>query len=412
MKIHLKFIPSNNSLQQGHIAYRLTNRNGDAATINSTHKIFYDEWNRYRNSIRIPRKASPRKYQLKEIINEIKGEILKIQDIYNDYCESGEKFRLANVANSFLRQRRSLSFFNFVDNTIDYLSAINRHGTAQSYASAIKSFMTFRQNNDITLSDINSDLMQRYEAFLIDRGVSPNTISFYMRNLRAIYNRAVEKELVSQANPFKHVYTGIAKTIKRALPLKALQSIRWLNLENSPSLDFARDMFLFSFYTRGMSFVDMAHLTTDNLKYNTLTYRRTKTGQQLQMRWERCMQEIIDKYKHLSKPPFLLPICMSHDEPHSKYKNVLSRVNSNLKRVAGLAGLDVPLTMYVARHSWASVARDQCIPISVISQGMGHDSELTTQIYLSSISNTIVDRANNRIISKLYAKHYSPTPPH
>ena len=123
------------------------------------------------------------------------------------------------------------------------------------------------------------------------------------------------------------------------------------------------------------------------------------------------MQEIIDKYKHLSKPPFLLPICISHDEPHSKYKNVLSRVNSNLKRVAGLAGLDVPLTMYVARHSWASVARDQCIPISVISQGMGHDSELTTQIYLSSISNTIVDRANNRIISKLYAKHYSPTPP-
>lgn len=186
------------------------------------------------------------------------------------------------------------------------------------------------------------------------------------------------------------------------MPIKALQRIKSLNLEASPSLDFARDMFMFSFYTRGMSFVDMARLTTNDIKYQYLTYRRRKTGQTLQIRWEQCMQEIVDKYRHLTTESLLLPISRSRDEPPTHYRIVMARVNKALKRIAQLASIDVSLTMYVARHSWASVARDQRIPISVISQGMGHDSELTTQIYLSTINNTLIDRANNRIITKLH----------
>lgn len=402
MKIQLKFCRATDPNAPGNIAYQLINRNGDSASVRTTYKVYFEEWNHYRNTIRMPRKASARKAQLKEIETQIKCDLMLIRDIYDDYKESGERFRMVNVVNSYLSQRRSRSFFDFMCDTIDHLTAINRHGTAQGYASALRSFMNFRENVDIELADIDSDLMQRYEAYLANRGVSPNSISFYMRNLRAAYNRAVEKDLVQQANPFRHVYTGIAKTIKRALPLKALQRIKSLNLEASPSLDFARDMFMFSFYTRGMSFVDMARLTTNDIKHQYLTYRRRKTGQTLQIRWEQCMQEIVDKYRHLTTDSFLLPISRSRDEPPSRYRIVMARVNKALKRIAQLASIDVPLTMYVARHSWASVARDQRIPISVISQGMGHDSELTTQIYLSTINNTLIDRANNRIITKLH----------
>lgn len=411
MKIKTIFYPADTPNEPGRIVYRLSNSHGDTTHINTAHYIYPNEWNHYRNTIRMPRKSSPRKSELKAIENEIKCDIMQIQDIYRDYIESGEIVRLVRVANSFYHQRRSHSFVDFIYDTIDHLTIINRHGTAQSYTSALKSFMNFRKNADIDFADIDSNLIQRYEAYLTNRGVSPNTISFYMRNLRAIYNRAVEKGLVAQTNPFRHVYTGIAKTIKRALPLKALQRIKSLNLEKTPSLELARDMFLFSFYTRGMSFIDMAHLTTDNIKYNTLTYRRHKTGQQLQIKWERCMQEIVDKYRYCSHSPYLLPICKSRDEPYTSYKSIMARINSNLKQVAQLAGLDLPLTMYVARHSWASVARDQKIPISIISQGMGHDSEQTTQIYLSSISNTIVDKANSRIISKLNTQLISTSNP-
>ena len=115
------------------------------------------------------------------------------------------------------------------------------------------------KGRDILFGELNSDLLMEYEAYLINRGNSPNTISFYMSILKAVYNRAVENGLTGQ-NLFKSVYTGVEKTLKRAIHLNDIRRIKRLDLSLKPHLDFARDMFLFYFYTRGMSFVDMAYL--------------------------------------------------------------------------------------------------------------------------------------------------------
>lgn len=165
----------------------------------------------------------------------------------------------------------------------------------------------FQEGVDIRLDEIDSDLMELYESHLKGRGLSLNTVSFYMRILRATYNRAVAKGLARQCYPFRYVYTGVEKTLKRALPLKFIKCIKQLDLSLHPSLDFARDMFLFSFYTRGMSFVDIAYLKKKDLQNGVLTYRRRKTGQLLFIKWERCMQEIVDKYT-LPYSDYLLPI--------------------------------------------------------------------------------------------------------
>lgn len=255
------------------------------------------------------------------------------------------------------------------------------------------------------MEEMTSDLMQEYEAYLKASGIVMNTISFYMRILRAVYNRAVEKGIVEQRNPFRHVYTGIDKTVKRALALKEIRKIKELDLTFYPALDFARDMFLFSFYTRGMSFVDMAYLQKSDLKNGVLVYRRRKTGQQLSVKWEECMQAIVDKYKVRVMPdwPYLLPIItvMDAKKVRKQYKNSLYAVNLNLKRVAARIGLSIPLTTYVARHSWASIARNKNIPLAVISEAMGHDSELTTQIYLASLECSVIDNANTLILKDL-----------
>jgi len=221
-----------------------------------------------------------------------------------------------------------------------------------------------------------------------------------MRILRAVYNRAVEKDLTTNRNPFKHVYAGIDKTIKRAIPLKAIKQIKNLDLSLHPSLDFARNMFLFSFYTRGMSFIDMAYLKKKDLSNGILSYRRRKTGQQLFIRWEKCMQEIVDKHDADYYSPYLLPI-LKYPYDRNQYKNMLYRTNKSLKEIAKMVGLSIPLTLYVARHSWASIAKSKNIPISVISEGMGHDSEMTTQIYLALLDNAVVDRANAQILKEL-----------
>ena len=141
--------------------------------------------------------------------------------------------------------------------------------------------MAFRDEQDVPLDSVTSDMMLLYEAYLKARGVRMYTISFCMRNLRSVYNRAVEKGLTAQNYPFRHVYTGVDKTVKRAISIKAIKALKEQDLSMKPSLDFARDMFMFSFYTRGMSFVDMAYLRNTDLKNGLLTYLRRKTGQEL-----------------------------------------------------------------------------------------------------------------------------------
>lgn len=107
---------------------------------------------------------------------------------------------------------------------------------------ALNSFKKFRQNEDIMLDCITSETMEDYEAWHKNRGVAPNTISFYTRILRAVYNRAVEDDIIENRNPFRHVYTGVDKTVKRALPLTVIKKIKALDLSLTPALDFARDM--------------------------------------------------------------------------------------------------------------------------------------------------------------------------
>lgn len=243
--------------------------------------------------------------------------------------------------------------------------------------------------------------MQSFEYHLIAEGLTPNTISFYMRNLRALYNRAVEQGRVRQKFPFRHVYTGVDKTMKRAVPARLVSRLRAIDLSLQPDLAYARDMFLFSFYTRGMSFVDMAFLRKSDLKDGMLIYRRKKTGQQLIIKWERPMQQIVERYASPTSP-YLLPIirCPGYGE-RRQYQSMAHYVNVKLRLLGQQLSFPLPLTMYVARHSWATMARSKNVPLSTISQAMGHNSEHTTRIYLSLLDTSQVDKANRLILQSL-----------
>ena len=258
----------------------------------------------------------------------------------------------------------------FMQENIDRMHRLGKVRTGETYTCTLNSFMRFRQGKDVLWKDFDADLTASYEAYLKSTGVSMNTISFYNRILRAVYNRAVEKGFTKQVFPFKNVYTGVEKTIRRGLPIKTIRNIRNMDLSHCPSLDYARDMFLFSFYTRGMSFVDMAYLKKNDLKNGILTYRRKKTGQRLCIRWERDMQDILEKYHISQESPYLLPIIHKiGKEERKQYNNALHLVNKKLKFIGSILQLSIPLTRYVARHSWATVAKSKNIPLSVISRG-------------------------------------------
>lgn len=289
-----------------------------------------------------------------------------------------------------------------MDNIISDLKKSGKTRTSETYQSTSNSFKRFRNNKDLTFAELNAQMIISYESYLKNSGICLNSSSFYMRTFRAIYNKAVNENLTKQQFPFKKVYTGIDKTIKRSVSLNTIKVIKSIDLSADSSLDFARNMFLFSFYTRGMSFVDMAYLQKKDLKQGILSYHRRKTKQQLFIRWEKCMQDIVNKY-NTGNSQYLLPIIDPHckiDE-RKQYLRVSHKVNYHLKKLGDNINLPNALTMYVARHSWASIAKGRNIPISVISDSLGHNSELTTQIYLSTIDNNIIDNTNSMIIKLL-----------
>lgn len=293
------------------------------------------------------------------------------------------------------------SLFNHMERIIGRMRLNGKVRTAETYVSALNSFRMFREGEDIMLDCMSPEIMEAYESWHRSRGISPNTISFYNRILRASYNRAVEEGTIKNRYPFRHVYTGVDKTARRALPLHVVRQIKALDLSDCPAMDYARDIFMMSFMLRGMSFIDMAYLRKTDLSGGYITYRRRKTGQRLMVKWTADMQMILDKYPENSSC-YLLPIIRNPGRnERCVYRNVSYNVNHNLKKVACMIGVRVPLTLYVARHSWASIAKAKGIPLSIISEGMGHDRESTTRIYLSSLETSEIDRANSIILSSL-----------
>lgn len=396
--VKVKFRPSTVEDRPGTIVYFVTHRR-IVRQITTKYKVLPCEWDDERSET-VAASGSERAALVKDVARNIRRDKERLERIIGGLRDGSREFSADEVVRLFHDAEKGVSFFGFMEEVIARLQKLGRERTAENYTTALNSFRRFRGGHDIAPEELDADMTMEYEAYLKSRGVSMNSVSFYNRILRAVYNRAVEKGMTAQRYPFRHVYTGIEKTRKRAVPLATIRRIKELDLSRKPSLDFARNMFLFSFYTRGMSFIDMAYLRKKDLQDGILSYRRRKTGQRLFIRWEKSMQEIIDRYPD-NESGYLLPIIKSEEDAHLHYRNALRLVNNRLKELSALAGLTGKLTMYVSRHSWASIAKSQNVPLSVISAGMGHDSEHTTQIYLAALDNAAIDKANSWILKKL-----------
>lgn len=399
--VKIKFRPSMVEGEEGFIFYQVIH-NRVARRQKSGYCLYAHEWDTRMSEVVLPPSDTGRRQYLSDINDRIQSDIRQFQKIIARLEHSGCDYTADDVITQFAIGGRHNRLFSFMEEIIANLKSLGRIRTSETYTTTLCSFKRFREGRDVLLNDIDADMIMAYEVYLKHNGVSPNSSSFYMRNLRAVYNRAVDRRLTSQRFPFKRVYTGVDKTVKRAVPLKVIKQIKGLDLSTHPSFDFARDMFLLCFYTRGMSFVDMAYLRKKDLQNGVLSYRRRKTGQQLFIKWERCMQDVIDKYD-TSHSHYLLPIIKpgAAIDERKQYIYAAHNINRCLKIIGRELGLSLSLTLYVARHAWASIAKSKNVPISVISEGLGHDSEATTRIYLASLDTVAIDKANSMILNLL-----------
>lgn len=301
-----------------------------------------------------------------------------------------------------MRKPKSPSFLNYIMGRIVFYKELGNEQRADRYFRAFEKLRKFTGGKDIAFSELTRDRMEMWEAWMKQEGNCMNTISYYNRILRTLYNKAVDDEIIEDTKPFKKCYTGNEKTVKRAIPIAKVKQLAHIDLsDKGKKMEFARDMFMLSFYTRGMSWIDLVTLKKTDIQQGVIVYRRHKTNQKLYIKIEKPMKQIFEKYWD-DDSDYLLNIIKSKDDKGARResKNALLRINNALHELGKFIGVQ-NLTMYVARHSWASACKASNIPISVISEGMGHDSEETTRIYLAQLDTSVVDKANRKIINQI-----------
>ena len=398
----LKFRPSSVEEKEGTLYYQVIHKR-NVKWISTDYHVFQNEWDEKAANITIPLNGE-RVQKLLLIKSAIARELRQRKRTLDRLETSSEELTLNELCEAFSQLPPCKTVFTFLEEQVERQERMQKHGTANTYISTYRRFKEYRQNKDLFFDELTPDMIEEYEAWLANRNQKPNTIRFYLRTLNTLFCKAANNGILSEERKlFCRVRLSYVTTTKRALSEADILALQNLKLEAGTTLAFENDMFMFSFYMRGMPFVDIAYLKKSNLKNGILTYRRKKTNQPLIVEWEQVHQEIAERYAHQTEDsPYMFPIIKQTDgTEYKQYKRVQEKVNRTLKKLGIMIGLKTPLTAYVARHSWASIARDMNIPIPVISEGMGHQSYKTTQVYLNSIDVSKISEANRTIIQRI-----------
>ena len=400
--VKLKFRASSVPGAEGTLYYQVIHKR-NVKWISTSYRIYANEWDGQKECIMIPHDGD-RKAELLLVKSITDWELRQRKEVICKFESAGKCFSLSELCEEFCRQVACKTVFTFLQEQVSRQELMQRLGTAKTYTNAYLRFKEFRRGTDLTFGQLTPDMIEEYEAWLTNRGLKQNTIRFYLRTLNSLFGKAANEGLLGEDKRlFSRVHLSYVKTTKRAISETDIRNIQKLHLASGGIAAFARDIFMFSFYMRGMSFVDIAFLKKSDLKNGVLSYCRRKTNQHLIVAWEQEQQEIVERYAHLTEhTPYMLPIIQKADgSEYKQYQQMQENINRALKRIGERIGLNIPLTTYVARHSWASIARNMNISLSVISEGMGHQSYRTTQVYLDSIDTSRINEANRSIIQRI-----------
>lgn len=279
----------------------------------------------------------------------------------------------------------------------------SKPSTAKWYKDSIVAFTKVHNQDPLKLNQITVTLLKEFELEHRSKGNSNNAISAYIRAIRAIYNSAVrEDKYVPTKNPFLNYKIPTTKrTKKKALSKEKILAIRNLNYKKNTNLWHTKNYLFSMFNCRGMNLIDLAKLKVKDVVENRIYYGRSKTGDPLSVRVTEEFAGILALYiKDKEKNDFIFPIGYDGSvENFTKYRSDRRLVNKLLKKIAEDAGIEEKITSYYIRHSWATIAKNMGISTEIISEGLGHHSLKTTEIYLKSFDNSVLDDANDLIVA-------------
>lgn len=330
-------------------------------------------------------------------INEIRRIVLDKQVEGKDFTAS----TLIESSKTSVKSRMTVGdyFLKYIDN----LKEENRIRYAGMYRVSYNSFLKFNKHLDIPFSDIDVAWLKRYEIWGKSQNLSLSSISTRLRHLRAVFNRALLEHAIKREyypfNAYKVSKLNRA-TSKRALSKDDVAKV--LEYEGKTDMErLAVDLFSFSYFCAGINFIDMAKLRYSNVQENQLIYNREKTKKLIVLPLQERALQIIEKY-HDNQTSFVFPILSDFHKSEIQIANrlhkVLAKINKSLKEIGIKLNLSLPLTTYVARHSFATVLKRAGVSTSIISESLGHSSERITQVYLDSFEKSQINEAMKALI--------------
>ncbi len=350
------------------------------------------------------KKSMPNHIQKNLILSNLKQKAWLIIDQFNidevDFTlnQFEEKFRG--------KERSKITVLEFWEDKVNDLNLVGRTGNARAHQDTKNSFFRFCKNQKILFKEITVELLDKYETHLRSTGSNDGGIGVRMRELRALFNDAIKKNIVDEKYyPFKvyKVSKLKGKGFKKALSRDEVKKIENLDEIKYPHLVEAKHLFVFSYYTRGMNFYDIMKLTWDRVDDDKIIYTRSKTKGRFIIKVLQPVQDILDHYKSLNTDTnFVFPILLKEGLTPIQIENrkakKLKRFNSDLKKIAAIVEIDKPLTSYVARHSFATNLKQLGVSTDVISQSMGHQNISITSAYLKDFENDVIDDANEKLL--------------
>jgi site-specific recombinase XerD len=338
----------------------------------------------------------------RSLINEL-GEGIQYMDVGTLVTEIKNKWQEQISPELKSKMSNGLRLKDWGQVIIDRKRKINKPSSAQWYLSGINAFIKFNNNQDFRLDQLNVSMLKDFQIDKESRGVKPNSISSQMRAIRAIYNAAINEDRIEVAkNPFhRYKIPSSNQTKKKAISKEDFLNIRKLRYKKGSALWHTKNYALIMFNCRGMNLIDLVKLKKSNVHQGRIFYGRSKTGDPLSVKLTSELKEILNHYlKHKSDDDFLFPANYDGSTAkYEKYKTIRRRVNERLKLIAKDAGIEQHFTTYSIRHSWATIAKYMGISTAIISEGLGHSSLKTTEIYLKRFDNATLDEANERIVA-------------
>ena len=371
-----------NSKGMAPICIRVT-VNGKRSEISIKQFIEPSRWNSNRQRL------TGTSYRVKTINKSIELAINRINDIHNDLIQNNKLVTAKAITNKYLGRdqlgKTLLEVFSYHNNRMK--SYVGKKYTRSTYVKYNTTFHHLKdfinqefRTDDVLLLELNHAFIDGFEHFLtINKQIGVNTTNKYLSHLKKIVNLAIQNEWLLR-NPFVNFRTKNEDVVIERLTEQEIGVVSNLRLTH-PSHQKVRDIFLFCCFT-GLSYIDIKNLSKDDISVGIdgniwIRKRRQKTGGLSRIKLLEIASDIMNKYK--SDNQFVFPVSSNQN------------MNRILKKITSISGLEKPLSMHMARHTFATYAMTKNVSIETISQMLGHKSIKSTQIYAKVVDSKISD---------------------